>query len=475
MPNCKQHAATEETTKYGLTTMITSKRLRMLVWKWKKDTVLALLCIEKQDSRGKPQASASSIDASEEQSNSDKYRSMREREATTYGPHRRKRVCGKLSSWPCTQASFFCCALEANVKDEEGCRAVFTEHGASASQMATFFSTVSKLLGMAGNTGDAISAYTQVKMTEASRLARSVTDWNKACDKNLQGLLSYRNQTKNCKQFCHVGDQIEDCNLVFPRCFVCRWLARFKTNVKRNIVRIWITHVCSNFMDVQEANRSFSQQCRVWNYFAGCSFTNGRVTSDSIWEFVFWKPLSCKPAKRNLDRHKRARVIPSLPHSDKCAFESIDHVPPNIPSSSHSTKLYLFEDKAAAIQMINKGRSPNPEARYKNAQSRVGLVVWESAFESFYCDTHTCDKRSIGGYFDQGIITTMQWHSLLTLWQLRRPYESKDVRSFSRKPFLLLTFRKAPSSVSSDDTIRECWPGMESIQVTSIEIRLRSG
>ena len=49
---------------------------------------------------------------------------------------------------------------EDNVKDAERCRAVFTEHGASASQIATakFMDTISKLLGMAGRPSDAVSA-----------------------------------------------------------------------------------------------------------------------------------------------------------------------------------------------------------------------------------------------------------------------------------------------------------------------------
>ena len=47
-----------------------------------------------------------------------------------------------------------------NVKDEEGHRAVFTEQGASGSQMAAakFMDTSSKLPGMTGETSDAISA-----------------------------------------------------------------------------------------------------------------------------------------------------------------------------------------------------------------------------------------------------------------------------------------------------------------------------
>ena len=53
-----------------------------------------------------------------------------------------------------------------------------TEQGASASQMAAaiFLDTISKLLGVAGETSDAISAYTQVKMTGAPRLLRMRKD-----------------------------------------------------------------------------------------------------------------------------------------------------------------------------------------------------------------------------------------------------------------------------------------------------------
>ena len=59
-----------------------------------------------------------------------------------------------------------------NAKDEEGYRAVFTEPGASASQMATarLLDTISKLPGTAGETSDAISAYTQIKNDRSSQI-----------------------------------------------------------------------------------------------------------------------------------------------------------------------------------------------------------------------------------------------------------------------------------------------------------------
>ena len=64
--------------------------------------------------------------------------------------------------------------LEDNVIDEGGHRTVPTEHGASASQLAAakFLDTISKLLGIAGETSDATAAYRQGKMTNFPRWLR---------------------------------------------------------------------------------------------------------------------------------------------------------------------------------------------------------------------------------------------------------------------------------------------------------------
>ena len=60
------------------------------------------------------------------------------------------------------------------MKDGEGYRAVFTRKGAPASWMAAarLLDTVAKLPGMIGEVSDAVSAYTQVEMSEARRLLR---------------------------------------------------------------------------------------------------------------------------------------------------------------------------------------------------------------------------------------------------------------------------------------------------------------
>ena len=55
------------------------------------------------------------------------------------------------------------------VKDDSGSYAVFTEQGSSASQMtaAKVMDIISRVPGCAGQTADAVSAYTQVKMEDA--------------------------------------------------------------------------------------------------------------------------------------------------------------------------------------------------------------------------------------------------------------------------------------------------------------------
>ena len=58
------------------------------------------------------------------------------------------------------------------VKDEDGAFAVFTEQGASASNMAAakMLDAISRLPGNDGEDSDAIGAYTQVKLSDAAKL-----------------------------------------------------------------------------------------------------------------------------------------------------------------------------------------------------------------------------------------------------------------------------------------------------------------
>ena len=46
-----------------------------------------------------------------------------------------------------------------------------------------------------------------------NKLARAVTKWTKACDKRLARLISYNHHTCDYKQYCHVGNIVNQCTL----------------------------------------------------------------------------------------------------------------------------------------------------------------------------------------------------------------------------------------------------------------------
>ena len=61
--------------------------------------------------------------------------------------------------------------------------------------------------------------------------------------------------------------------------------------------------------------------------------------------------LSSRSVKGNFER--RSHIVTFVYLSPLTAFLR------DIPNSSHAIQLYIFEDNAVVIQMINKGRSPN--------------------------------------------------------------------------------------------------------------------
>ena len=137
------------------------------------------------------------------------------------------------------------------------------------------------------------------------------------------------------------------------------------------------------------------------------------LTALQFWDLVL-ETLSCKPSMGNLERHTRERVIPSHSHFDNCVFESIDHVQPNNPNRSLSTKLYPFVDNAA-VQMTNKGRSPN--LRHVTKTLSVDLDwLFESEFGSFVVlIKYVRTSEQLVDILTKGMFTTMQRHLSLHL------------------------------------------------------------
>ena len=172
-------------------------------------------------------------------------------------------------------------------------------------------------------------------------------------------MISYVNQTKNYIQFCHAVNQTEDGKLFLFQDASFTGDLRHSQSTSGGLLCVFGPHTfvpISWVCNKQTAVSHSSADSEVISLDAGLR-TDG-LTALQFWDFVL-ETLSCKPSMGNLERHTRERVIPpSHSHFDNCVFESIDHVQPNNPNRSLSTKLYPFVDNAA-VQMINKGRSPN--------------------------------------------------------------------------------------------------------------------
>ena len=97
-----------------------------------------------------------------------------------------------------------------------------------------------------------------------NKLARSITKWTKACNKRLNRLISYIHHTSEYKQYCHVGNTAKQCRLgLFQDSDFAGDLEDSKIHFLRNFVHLWKSYICSNKLDVQETNISFSQLNRI--------------------------------------------------------------------------------------------------------------------------------------------------------------------------------------------------------------------
>ena len=98
--------------------------------------------------------------------------------------------------------------------------------------------------------------------------------------------------------------------------------------------------------------------------------------------------------------------------------------------------------------MINKGESPN-----LRHITKTHTVDWDWLFERVNWDHSLCWLNTSEQAFSwrifltKEVFTTIQRNSLWTLWQIKRPFASHDVRSCSRKPFSCSVFRK-PQAMS---------------------------
>ena len=108
-----------------------------------------------------------------------------------------------------------------------------------------------------------------------NKLARSITKWTKACDKRLNRLISYIHHTCEYKQYCYVGNTAKQCKLgLFEDSDFAGDLEDSKST-SGGTLHFRKPYVCSNQLDVQETDFSFTQFNSIRNHFFGCRIEVG--------------------------------------------------------------------------------------------------------------------------------------------------------------------------------------------------------
>ena len=177
-------------------------------------------------------------------------------------------------------------------------------------------------------------------------------------------------------------------------CLICGRLARFKTNVRRVIVRIWITHVCSHILDVQAGNRSFLLQRRARNYFARRRFAYGWIASSSMWRMCLGNILQWASRVKPWASHKRKSYSASSTFWHLWCLSQLTTCTTQHSQPFTLNPTLILRRHCGSDPNDQQRTKPEPKRRHKNAQSRFELVVWEVEWIwIFLFWSNTCEQQ----------------------------------------------------------------------------------
>ena len=230
----------------------------------------------------------------------------------------------------------------------------------------------------------------------------------------------------------------------------------FEINFWRNIVRFWKSHICSNKLDVEETNFSFTQFNRIWNHLVGhwteigwfaCSGTMGSNC------FCSWKYISC--FRWTGETWEWWSQTPQVSQQNRCDGRHW---------ARQEALLYVFEDNEAVIKMIIKRRSPT--MRHVSRTHRVALewlfdrINLDRKIQIKYIET---PKNQLADFLTKGNFTRDEWNHLLCLFNIshfsstvcseamakRSQQDSGEERATAKSRPMTSLVARAPSTLSS--------------------------
>ena len=294
-----------------------------------------------------------------------------------------------------------------------------------------------------------------------NKLARSITQWTKACDKRLNRLISYIHHTCEYKQYCFLGNTPKQCRLgLFQDSDFVGDLEDSKSTsggtlcVFGSHTFVPISWMCKK----QTAVSHSSTESEIISLDTGLRLDG--LPALELWDLIVSvfgnishvSDCTGQPVNGKNKSYNKIDVV-----------HDIDDVPSNVQSARQEALLYVFEDNEAVIKMIMKGRSPT--MRHVSRTHRVALdwlfdrINLDSKIQIKYIDT----KNQLADILTKGNFTRDEWNHLLTLFNIihfsstactaamakRAQQESGEERVTAKsRPMMNLTARM-PSVVSS--------------------------
>ena len=197
------------------------------------------------------------------------------------------------------------------------------------------------------------------------KLAREVTKWTRACDRRSARSISYIHNTRNFRNYCHVGNNARRVQI---------WDS-FKMPTLLGILEIQKQPRMA-FCASWEVERTFvpiSWMCKKQSAVSHCSKDSEAISSDAglrmegilaldLRDLVHGvlhapPPTLLSPRKPSAKRsqceaYPTRRTITKSPTSEESCSREIDYVTPNAKRCRHNALLYTFDDNEAVIKMI---------------------------------------------------------------------------------------------------------------------------
>ena len=115
-------------------------------------------------------------------------------------------------------------------------------------------------------------------------------------------------------------------------------------------------------------------------------------------------------------------TLASLPAAGNCGHQQVDQdidcVPADISDCAHLTQLHHFEDNAAMIQMIIKGRSPTLRHVTRTQTVNLDLLFERIHLNNSFSIKFVRPADQLADLLTDGPLSSQQRQSLLHLWRI---------------------------------------------------------